>query len=301
MVAVVVILVVLAIAFLPFGIVSYNESRSVPLQAGIDHAVLNLSSDIGSISITYQPLSGSLIDMHISAETSSGLLAPQNFSALFNVTFAYSFVGNTVFVNAGVKTQSSAFLGNIQNLSIVVTVSPSLEADVNASTAFGGITFVSGSGDKIDALSLATTTGGVSANLAGGTLLGGDINLKTTTGGVQLLWDNVTTSTGVAVNSQATTGGIGIDMSQSGGLNGSVAVTGTTTTGGVNFSLSIGGDIGARINSTAGTGGINVSQQKGFVGPKDLLNSTNYPADNNFDVDLQATLGGIDISAVHQP
>jgi hypothetical protein len=62
--------------------------------------------------------------------------------------------------------------------------------------------------------------------------------------------------------------------------------------------MEIDDDVGARIESHADLGEINVDVQK-FSGNETLLQSDNYPAGSNFLVNLRTTTGGININAAY--
>jgi len=65
--------------------------------------------------------------------------------------------------------------------------------------------------------------------------------------------------------------------------------------------LDIKNNIGAKIESTVSTEGINVTRQDGFSGTKTPLQSNNYPADQKIDATLKTTTGGIQIDAKYAP
>jgi hypothetical protein len=87
-----------------------------------------------------------------------------------------------------------------------------------------------------------------------------------------------------------------VNIAQSGQLGGNVTLNAETTTGGVNLAMNIKNDVGARISASTALGGIDINQQ-GFSGNQVPIQSTNYPAGNNFDVTLRATTGGVNINA----
>jgi hypothetical protein len=49
------------------------------------------------------------------------------------------------------------------------------------------------------------------------------------------------------------------------------------------------------------TGGVDIDKQIGFSGTKALLQSSNYPAEHNFDVNLRTTTGRISLDAEYTP
>jgi DUF4097 and DUF4098 domain-containing protein YvlB len=146
-------------------------------------------------------------------------------------------------------------------------------------------------------LDLETTTGSVDVSLAKGVIIRGIASLKTTTGSVQFQMDEADVSGNISVNLQSTTGSVNTDVTEN-QLSGNVTVNAETTTGGVNLAMVINDDVGARIGSRTVVGGISVEQQ-GFSGNQSLLQSSNYPAGNNFLVNLRTTTGGININAAY--
>jgi len=78
------------------------------------------------------------------------------------------------------------------------------------------------------------------------------------------------------------------------------------TTGGVDFAIDVRGDVGAKIDSSVTTGGIDVESQVGFslvysYPERAGLISDNHPAKSNFNVGLKTTTGGINIDARYTP
>jgi hypothetical protein len=69
-----------------------------------------------------------------------------------------------------------------------------------------------------------------------------------------------------------------------------------STTGGVNLALDIGHGVGAMIQAHSTLGSVSVNQT-GFSANKSPLQSNNYPALSNFQIDLATTTGGVHIDA----
>jgi hypothetical protein len=76
-------------------------------------------------------------------------------------------------------------------------------------------------------------------------------------------------------------------------------VNAETTTGSVNLAMAIRDDVGAKIESHTGVGGIDV-EQGGFSGNQSPLQSNNYPAGSNFLVNLATTTGVVHINAYYE-
>ncbi len=92
-----------------------------------------------------------------------------------------------------------------------------------------------------------------------------------------------------------------MDVKQDEELRGNITLKAEATTGGVTFTINIRGDVGAKIESSATIGGIEVDRQVRFSGTTSLLESDNYRAGSNFEVSLKTTTGGIDINAKYTP
>jgi DUF4097 and DUF4098 domain-containing protein YvlB len=147
-------------------------------------------------------------------------------------------------------------------------------------------------------LDLETTTGSIDVSLSKGVVVADVITLHTTTGRVQFQMDKADVLGNGTVNLQSTTGSVNVDLTATQRLSGNVTVNARTTTGSVNLSMVIDGDVGARIESDSGVGGIAVDVQR-FSGNKSPLQSDNYPAGSNFLVNLRTTTGGININAAY--
>lgn len=125
------------------------------------------------------------------------------------------------------------------------------------------------------------------------------LTLDTTTGSVQFSWDEAKIARNIPLNLKATTGSVDVNITQSSQLALNVTLNAETTTGGVNLAMKIKNDVGARISASTTLGGVNIRQQ-GFSGNQAPLESDNYPAGSNFNVNLVTTLGGIDVNASYE-
>ena len=132
-----------------------------------------------------------------------------------------------------------------------------------------------------------------------GVILSDDISLSSTTGGVKLNWNNVIATKDLQLDITTTTGGVDVDIEQDSRLQHEVTLNTAVKTAGVDLNIDLQGAVGAKIESTVTTGGINIERQIGFSGTNAQLRSDNYPADSDFEVNLQTTTGGITIDAKH--
>jgi len=288
--------VIVALAFLPVRAVDVSESRDVPYQAGVDTLNLDFNADVAGVNVAFEDLVGKLVTLDVSATGRVGVFGSTD---VFNLTFDDAIVGNVLTVTSEVDTG----LGWHPWLRVTcdIIIDPSMNTSLNVKTSTGGIVMSTQAGVVLNSLSLEATTGGVEANLVKDVVVAGDVSVKSTTGGAKFSWDNLIVTNDVLVNVKTTTGGVDVNVKQKVGLLGNVTLKAETTTGGVDFAIDIEDNIGAKIESSVTTGGIDIVRKDEFSGTGSLLRSTNYPAGSNFNVSLKTTTGGIDIDAKYTP
>ena len=313
LVIVAVIVAIAALAFLPvYTVGPVTRQMSVPSKSGVNTLNLDLTADVAEINIAFENLTGELqspsIILNASATARVGVFGSteslERFMPDWQNTTEYIFVSNsnvlTVTVRQDVDTIHWPRYYSL-NVTFDIRIDPSMNTSLNVETSTGGIVLDTQAGVVLNSLSLEATTGGVEANLVEDVVVAGDFSVKTTTGGVKLSWDNVIATNDVLVDATTTTGGVDVDVTQDEGPLGKVTLRAEVVTGGVNFAIDIQGDVGAKIESSVTTGGIDIVKKVGFSGPEALLQSSNYPASSNFDVSLKITTGGIDVDAKHTP
>ena len=291
--------IIVAIAFLPIHAVDVSESRYVSYQASVDTIKLDLTTDVARINIAFEDLSGKLVTLDVSATGRIGVFGSPD---AFDLTFHNTTENNVLTVTADVDTVGGGWPWYPWlRVTCDLRIDPSMNASLDVETSTGGIVMNTQAGVVLNSLSLEATTGGVKANLVEGVVVAGDVSVKTTTGGVEFSWGNVIVTKDVLVNAKTTTGGVDVSVTQDEELLGNVTLKAKATTGGVDFAIDVQGDVGAKIESSVTTGGIDIDREVGFSGTKSLLRSNNYPAGSNFDVNLETTTGGIDIDAKYTP
>jgi hypothetical protein len=284
--------VIVAIAFLPIRAVDKSESRDVPYQTGVDTLNLNFNADVALVNVAFEDLSGKLVTLDVSATGRVGVFGSLD---VFDLAFDDTTDGDVLTVNSEVNIVSRYSWS--LNVTCVILIDRSMKASLDVKTSTGGIILDTQAGVVLDSLSLEATTGGVEARLVEDVRIAGDVSLVTITGGVRLSWDNVIVTKNVLVNAITTTGGVDVDINQDEELVGNITLRAEATTGGVDLTMVIQDDVGAKIESSVTTGGIDIDRQVGFSGAQSLLQSDNYPANTNFDVTLKTVTGGIDIDA----
>ncbi len=303
----VVIAVVAALAFLPIHTVGpVTRGMSVPSVSGVDVLTLDLTADIAGVNIIFEDLteewqSPSII-LNASATARVGVFGSSDFLERYMPVWDDETEGNvlTVTVEQDVDTISWPRYSSL-NVTFDIRIDPSMNASLNVMTETGGIVVDTQAGVVLDSLTLEVTTGGVEARLVEDVVVVGDVSIEVTTGGIRFFWENVVVTDDIRVDAITTTGGVEVDVEADERLQGDVTLNAKATTGGVDFTIDIQRDVGALITSSVTTGGIDVDRRVGFSGSPALLQSSNYPAANNFDVDLRVTTGGIEIDAKHTP
>ena len=279
--------------FFPIRAVNVKESKHVPFNASIQTLSLNLTADIAQINILFENLADKLVVLNVSATGAVGMLAPSN---VLNVTFDHTFDGSTLMVDSRVATTYSwAWLSSLKVVCDLY-VDPSMNMSLNAKTGIGKVSMNANRSVVFNALRLEATTGGIEVNLTKHAIVNGNISMKTTTGGIEFLWDNAEATINVAAQAKTTTGGIALNIKQNSTIPANVTLNAEASTGGIDFTLAIWDNVGAEIASNTTVGGISVDQN-GFSGTDSLLRSDNYPARSNFIIALKTSTGGIDIEA----
>jgi len=280
--------------FLPIHPISTSKSYSVPYRANIHTLNLNLSADIAQINVAFEDMTNKLIMFNVSATGGTGILAP---SDILNVSFSDTYIGSVVTVTSQVHVDGVFSWYPWLNLSCDVRINPSLTSSLNVKTSVGRIVMNTKARVVLNSLDLETTTGEIRANLAKDVAVSGNVSVRSTTGSVEFSWDNVRTSSNISVKTQTTTGGIRLNVIQNETMPANATMSAEAVTGGVRLNMAIHDSVGARIESTVTTGGINVHSQVGFDGAKSPLQSTNYPASGNFNVAIKTVTGGITLDA----
>jgi hypothetical protein len=284
------------ILYLPFRSVNFNQLEQVPFEAGINTANLDLSADVATYNITFGNLGGNVMIMNVSAIGGVGLLAP---SQPLNVTVTYSRSGNTLFINSRVN-RNGAWWPIPGGLKFIcdVRIDRALNLTVKVSTNVGNIIMTASSRVVFDSLDLDTVSGQVEASLGNNVIVNDAVLVQSTTGTTDFSWESVRVARNITINVRTTTGVTNVNITQNNPMFGNVTLNAETVTDSVNFDMTIHDNVGATISSTTTTGGIN-TDTKGFSGTKSPLQSTNYPAANNFSITLQTTTGSININAAY--
>jgi hypothetical protein len=291
-------IVVGTIILLPLQPVNFTQSKEAPSEIGVEVLNLDFGADVSQVNLIFRNLANKLVVLNVSATGSIGIFAS---TRPLDVTFDYTVIGDILTVTSRVNrvvTSWPWFYG--LNVVCNLYIDPSVRLNISARTSVGNIVMTNATVVVFNSLSLETTTGTVDANLSRNVILRGNVLAKTITGSVEFDWDNANAENNALINVETTTGSVNLNVRQSKNLDANVTLKAAAVTGGINFIIRIENDVGAKIESSTTTGGIDVVKV-GFTGTKSPLESSNYPAQNNFLVNLRTTTGGININATYAP
>jgi len=288
-----------ALFFLPFHPVHFNQTNEVP-KADVDNLFLEFHADVANVNVFFENLPANMAIVNVTAEGNVGIFDDPNRAV--NVTFSHQTANNSAIVVASVSrtTRWPILLYNL-NVNCDVYIDPSANLTLYVRSSVGNVVMDADTEVALQSLDLETTTGNIDVTLSKDVTVAELVSLKSTTGTIQFKMDEADVL-GVlgsgAVNLQSTTGSVNVDLTATQRLSGNVTVNARTTTGSGNLRMAIDGDIGARIESDTTVGSITVDVKK-FSGNQTPLESDNYPAGNNFLVNLKTTTGGININAAY--
>jgi hypothetical protein len=286
--------IIAGILFLPVNAVNTNETRQLYSEAGVDHLVLYFQADVAQVNVYFENLHDKMMLLNVTASGWTGLLGDPNDSV--TVTFSSETINDTATATSRVSRANMWPMQFALNVVCDVHIDPSATLNLIISSDVGQITMDADKHVTFEELNLETTTGGVDVSLAKNVVVAGPISLKSNTGTVQFRMNEADISSDVTVDVRSSTGFVDVDLAATQSLSGNVTVNARTTTGAVNLFMVIDNGVGGRIESETDVGKITVDV-KSFSGNQTPLQSNNYPAENNFFVNLRTTTGGININA----
>jgi hypothetical protein len=290
--------VVSALVFLPFYSVHFDQTNRVATKAGVDNLNLDFQADVANVNVFFKNLSGNMVVMNVTADGYTGILSDPNRTVA--VTFDQKTANHTAIVTSRVSRAEGWPLSYNLNVVCDIYIDPSVRLTLSVRSTAGQISMNAHVPITLNGVHLQATTGSVEANLTQGVVIAGGLSLGTTTGSVRFNMDRAEVSGNILATVQSTTGSVNVNVVGNERLSGNMTLNAGTATGAVNLGMVIRNNIGALIDSSNSFGGISVEQQQGFQGNQSLLQSTNYPAENNFLVSLRTTTGGININAIYE-
>jgi hypothetical protein len=289
-------LVITAVASAPLTPVNYNQQNQIG-QSSQGKLNLDFQADIGDIYVYTNLTGGSMVLMDVSASGGSSL-----FGGKEPVTFTVqnSTVNGGEVVTAHVSAlHSFPFAGNL-HVVCKIYVNPQVDLTLNVHSGVGEVYMDADSDVEISSLTLETTTGNTCLDLQKGAAVTGGLKLSTATGNVKFSMNQANITGDLVFEFNSGTGDIDLNMTQTQKFNGSLQVNGHTGTGDISLNrLLIDGEVAAEIRSNAGLGKINVAM-KNFNGNQSPIQSNNYPAASDIDMNFNTGVGNINLNAEYQ-
>ncbi len=296
-VIIVLALLIVALLFAPFS--TWDMGRTLEDNTpNVNTVNLNFQTNIGRININTLKIAENNIGIYIQANGSRGVFGNSGEIPL-RISFENQTVGNVLTVDSIVTVENR--FSSRANVDIQIFLDPALNLNLNVTSVRGQVSFTADKPTTIQALNLKGITGEVQANLQENVTLAGDISLKTTTGEVNFRMSQTNIQTNSTLDLQSTTGSVTMDIAQTKTLPGNLQVNADTVTGSINVGLRIDGGVSAKITSQTGALGSIRVDVNNFSGNKSPLQSNNYPAATNININNNVRgIGDVNIQATYQ-
>ena len=286
--------IVSAIIFTPFSPIIFNQTNQ-DSHLGINTLNLNFQANTAQVTVITQNITNQNILIKTSADGSRSIFSSNN---PVEVTFTNQTAGNEITINS--KVTEGNELPTTGNLHVTCTiyVNPALKLNINITTQAGSISLISEKSATFQSINLHSNAGEVQANLQNATIAG-NVSLHTQVGTVNLGVRQAALQGNQTVTLHSNAGSVGMDITQVKTLKGNLQVNAITELGSVNVALQIDGDVGAKIISQTNLGSIHLDVQD-FSGNQSRIQSDNYPAASNIEINGRTNLGSININAAYQ-
>lgn len=283
--------IVSVVVFAPIYDVSFNQTNQ-DSHSGVNTLYLNFQSDVAQVNIITQNVTDKNILINVSASGSRSIFGSEN---AIQVTFTNESSNGVLTVNSKV-TQTG--LMSTAHVTCNIFVNPTLKLNLNVTSTTGEVSLTANAPATIQSLHLEATTGTVQANLEGNVTVAGDIFLKAQTGAVHYRMNQANIQGNHTINLQSTTGSVDMEITEEKTLQGNLQVNAATDTGAINVSLQIDSAVGAKITSQTSQYGSVHADVQNFSGNQSPLQSNNYPAQSNIEINNTISgFGDIYISA----
>ena len=289
--------VVAAVVLLPFQPVEFNQQNEASA-ANVNSLYFNLEADIADINVHFRDLpANQRVQVNTSATGWRNILGTDQ---PVNLTLQESSANaSLIYIVKVSRPEGRSMFSNV-NVICDVLIDPSIRLDLNLRTSTGRIEIDADKTVTISKLFAETTTGDVNVTLSEGVIFSGPSSLRSITGSNWLLWNNADISRNTSVNVGSMTGNVYVNLTQTKQLSGNLTVSVENSNRGfIALRLTVRDDVGAKISATANMGEVRL-QQKGFSGNELPIQSSNYPSQNNFILNLENAGGRTDINAIYE-
>jgi len=179
-----------------------------------------------------------------------------------------------------------------------IYLNPALTLNLNITSQAGQVSIINDKPATFESINLQASAGSVGANLQNATIVG-NVALKTQAGTVDFRTSEMLVEGNSTFDLHSNAGSVNMDITQTKTLQGNLQINATTELGSINVGLFIDGDVGAKITSQTNLGSIHTNLQY-FSGNQSPIQSDNYPATSNIEMNVRTNLGGINLNAAYQ-
>jgi len=289
------VLIIAAIASAPLNPVNFSQSSDIVLP-GASSLNLTFWADIADVNIFTNLTGNSVMMIDVKATGGTSIFSSNQPITvdILNSTNKENAIVN-VLVNAGKYPSTS----NIQ-VFVNIYVNPTLDLTINAYSRVGNIDLNTDTEARIDALNLHVSTGNLILNIQESTSINGYVSLWSAIGNVEFSMNKADLDNNTTIFLQSSTGNVKMDITQTKRMDESLQIYARTGTGQVSLDqLLIDGEVGSKIEAETGLGEI-ITDIHNFTGEKSPLESNNYPATSNINIQMETGIGNINIHATYQ-
>jgi len=262
--------------------------------ANIDTLNLNFQSSAAKVNIFTQKINDNNFLIAIDGLASKGMFSGETGNPITLTT--YNDTEDSVLTVTVILEESTAF--SRLTVDCTIYVNPELKLNLNVTSKAGQVSLTADKEATFQNLNLQSSAGQVQANLNNATIEG-NLSLKTQAGRVDFRISQTKVEGNNTITLQANTGSINIDITETKTLQGNLNVNALTDLGSINLELTIDSGVAAKITSQTSLGSIHVTQ-KNFSGSQSPIQSNNYPAPSNIEINNKTNLGSININANYQ-
>jgi hypothetical protein len=197
-------------------------------------------------------------------------------------------------LNATVILEESRSFSRL-NLVCTIYLNPELNLNLNITSKAGQINLTADKNSTFQYLNLISAAGQVGVNLQNATIAG-NLTLRTQAGTVDFRANQAKVEGNNSITLQTNAGSINMDITETKTLQGNLQVNASTNLGSINLGLVVDSGVASKITSQTNLGSIHVKQQN-FSGDQSQIQSNNYPAQSNIEINNNTNLGSINIDA----
>ena len=252
---------------------------------------LNFETNIGEVNVTPLEVGDNNIGIYVNANGSRGIFGGNEIP--ISVSFDNKTVGDTLTVNSKVSFDHAMAMR--VNVRVEIFVNPALNLNINVTTDAGSINLAADRAATFQSLNLQTHAGSVEASMHNA-VIAGNVSLATNAGSVYFGMSQSIVEGNNSVNVESNAGSVTLDITQTKFMQGNIKLNAQTNLGSVDVGLEIDGDVGAKITSSTNLGAINANTNN-FSGNQSPIQSDNYPAASNIEIQCTANLGSVNINA----